>query len=120
MALGVQDVKAVAAAVAKGTSVVAAILADGTVDFRDMIEVPALFSALRGFAGVDYKAVLPELKDLDDAEKSELAADFAAKFDLPSDSVEKVVEQGYAIVLEAVEAVLAFTKVGALVKKPAA
>jgi hypothetical protein len=116
MALGVQDVKALAGAVAKGASVAAKVLADGDVNLRDMVHVPELFSALRGLAGVNYLSVLPQLTDLDEAEKAELAADFRAKFDLPQDTVEVVVEQGYAILLEAIQAVLAFVKVGQKVK----
>lgn len=118
--LGIADIKALSGGVAKLGSSVGKILEDGAVDFKDLPQIPGLLAGVREVSRANLSLVLPEVKDLDEAEKAELAADFSAKFDLPNDSVEGVIEQGYAILLEALEAILSFQKIGGLVKAAAA
>lgn len=61
-----------------------------------LISKLALLSGLAGpgleLAGVDYKQLSGEFKDLDDAEKAELLGHFKAEFDLSDDAVEGKVE----------------------------
>jgi hypothetical protein len=114
--LGVQEVKDLASAVAKTGAAAAKILADGQVTLSDTVHLPGVLAGLKGFADVEYLALLPELKDLDEAERAELAKDFQSKFDIPNDTVEAVVEQGYALLLEGLDAVMAFLKIGQQVK----
>lgn len=110
--LGIQEVKELATAAAKLGTGAGKILEDGKVTFADTIHVPTILGGLKDLAGVDYKAVLPEAKDLDDTERAELGAHFSATFDLPNDSVEVVVEQGLELCLMALQAILTFVKIG--------
>lgn len=114
--LGIQDIKALATAGAKMGTATGKILEDGKVDWRDTMHVPSVLGALKDLSSVDFGQVLPQAKDLDDAECAELAAHFKATFDLPDDSVEVVVEQGLELVLMALQAILAFAKVGEKVR----
>ena len=118
--LGITEVKELATAAAKLGTAAGRILEDGKVGLADMVHVPMILGGLKDLSGVEFASLLPELKDLSEGERDELAAHFGALFDLPNDGVEAIVEQGLAIVLMALEAILAFVKVGDKVKKAAA
>lgn len=53
----------------------------------------ALMDEAMAINGVDFKAVKAEIKDLDSAEKDELNAFIAAKFDIASDKLEGIIEE---------------------------
>lgn len=102
---------------AKLATAIGGIMADGQVTLGDMRHVPSLFAALRGFAGLDFAAVLPEVKDLSDAERDELVAVFRNSFDISSDSTEHAIEEGFALVMMALQAVTTFVTLETKVKK---
>jgi hypothetical protein len=104
---------------AKLATAIGGILADGQVTLGDMRYVPEIFGALRGFAGLEFSAVLPEMKDLTDAEREELARLFKTNFDITAESTEAVIEQGFELVLMALQAVVAFVTIGGKVRKAA-
>lgn len=114
--LSVQELKDLAGAVAKIGTGIGKVLEDGKVDWRDTVHVPAILSGIRELSEVSFQALLPELKDMDDAEREDLAAHFRGAFELPNDSTEAVIEQGLELVLMGLQAVLAFTKIGQAVK----
>lgn len=117
--LDVTSLKQLATAGAKIGTATGKILADGKVDFTDVVHLPAVLNGIKDLSGVDYKALLPELKDLDDTERAELSAHFSATFDIPNDSVEVVVEQGLDICLMVLQAILSFVRVGEVTKTAA-
>lgn len=118
--LGIQELKDLASAVAKTAEGVDAILADGTVDVRDLARVPLLLSGLKGFGDVNFAEVIPEATDLDAKESQELAAHFRAVFNLENDSIESVVETGLDIVLAGAQAIQSLRDIWTRVKSIAA
>jgi len=116
---GIDNVKLVLAAVAEAGTATGKIYEDGEVTLGDIRYVPALLKAVKELGAANYKEVLPEAKDISDEEKQELSVLFKEKFDLPSDSVEEVVEQGLDILLMAVQAILSLADIFKKVKKPA-
>ena len=75
-------------------------LADG-VGISDIAKlVGVVKKAPAAVAALKSGKVLPELKDLDDAEKAELKAYAASEFNLANDKVEAAVEAGLGVVLD--------------------
>lgn len=99
------EVKKLVACIAGALTVGGQILADGKVGIGDLARLPQLLGELQGLTGVDYKAVLPQVADLDADELTDLATTFKAAFNLADDTVERVVENGIDIVLQVVQAV---------------
>ena len=97
--LGISEVKDVLGlGLAVGELVEA--LADG-VGISDIAKlVGVVKKAPAAVAAIKSGKVLPELKDLDDAEKAELKAYAASEFNLANDKVEAAVEAGLGIVLD--------------------
>lgn len=56
---------------------------------------------LMALPGVHFDKVLPELKDLDEAEKTELLAFVKEKFDIVDDKLEAVIEGGLGLLIKA-------------------
>lgn len=59
-----------------------------------------LFDELMALAGVDFKAVKEEVKDLDASEREELHNFLKAKFDIVDDKLELAIEEGLKIAEE--------------------
>lgn len=116
MSMSVENVKKVIVATAQVASAAGAVLADGQVTIGDLKHAPALLAGLKGFAGVNYRDALPELKDMDDAEKASLDAAFRAAFDIQANDIEAAVEEGLALLLVAIQAIMAFVDMSAKVK----
>ena len=97
--LGISEVKDVLGlGLAVGELVEA--LADG-VGISDIAKlVGVVKKAPAAVAAIKSGKVLPELKDLDDAEKAELKAYAASEFNLANDKVEAAVEAGLGVVLD--------------------
>lgn len=112
--LGVESIKEAILAVAETCSGIAAIIEDG-VSLSDLKHVPKVISGIKHLSKVKLAEVLPQAKDLDDAEKLELSAAFKASFDIANDDMEQVIEEGMAIVLEGLQAILSFLNIGAKV-----
>jgi len=115
--VGIENLKMAIVGAAKGSSAIFEIMEDGSVGLSDLGSLPDIFTALRQLAGVEWSAIDDELKDIDDAEKDELAAIFEENFDIEADDREALIEQGFALVLMAAQAIMAFMTVGAQVKK---
>lgn len=117
--LGIENLKLVASFAAKFGTATGKVLEDGKVDWRDAGQVPAILGSLKDLGRADLKAVVPEAKDLDEAEQKDLAAHFKTTFDWPDDKIESIVEQGLELVLSALDAILTFQRIGAQVKAAA-
>ena len=92
---GIQETKELVGFVLSVGEGVAA-LADGGVSFSDVVKfVEAARRAPAGIGGVGM--VLPELKDLDEAEKAELKKFVEEDFDIPQDSVELAIEAAFKV-----------------------
>lgn len=101
----VAGLKQLATAVGESATVVGVILADGKVNLADLAEAPAVFAALKDFAGVPFASLLPELGDIEAGEAAELATHFNGVFHLANTTVEGMVEEGLAIMLNIAVAV---------------
>ncbi len=60
-----------------------------------------LTDELMAFQSVNWKEVIPELKDITQDEKNELIAVAAEKFDLKNDNIEFIIEEAISILLSA-------------------
>ena len=67
-------------------------MVDGKVDVKDLALLGKLIPIFPALLAVDFKAVIPEVKDLSQAEAEELVEFFKLAFDLPQDNVEVKVE----------------------------
>ena len=67
-------------------------LADGKVDVKDLALIGKLLPVFPALLAVDFKAVVPEAKDLTEAEALELVEHFKAEFNIPQEAVEYKIE----------------------------
>jgi hypothetical protein len=95
------------------------ILDDMKITPKDIFHAPALLSSLKDFAGVSYGLLLPEVSDMDDVERERVANLFRTKFNIKSDAIEVAIEEGLALVLSGLQAVLALKNIGAKVNAAA-
>ena len=102
--LGIASLLALTSAISASANVVGLVLEDKKVDFSDIPHIPAGLSALGRFTEVEYKDVLPEIKDLNGEEADQLVAAFKEQFKLADESDEKVLEQGFEILIKGFEA----------------
>lgn len=110
--LGIESLKEATLAVAELSTGIASIV-EGGLALSDLKHVPKVISGIRHASKVKLAEVIPQAKDLDDAEKVELSALFKESFDIVNDDIEKVVEEGLAIVLEGLQALLSILNIGA-------
>lgn len=115
-ALNIENLKSLTVAVAKLGVGMAGVLEDGTVTISDMKHIPAILGGLRSLSVVEYKKLLPEMKDLNDAEREELGKLFGTEFNIVNDSLEATIEQGLALLLMALQAIMTFVSIGEKVK----
>lgn len=87
---------------AKFIDVVGEILEDGRVNLGDLKQAFALMDAVRGVTKIDIKALIPEGKDIDPAEKAKLYEVFKGNLELKSDQFEAVIEEGLSFILSTV------------------
>jgi hypothetical protein len=52
---------------------------------------------------VDFAKLLPEIKDIDESEKTKLKEHFKIKFDVPQDEVEQVLEESFEVLISLIE-----------------
>ncbi len=109
--LPISELKDLAYALALSANAVDAVLADGHVDGKDLLQVPEILKALKAYGSVDFKEIVPEAIDIDAEEAKDLAARFAEAFNLSNDTIEATVEQGLSLVLQGVEAIQAILEV---------
>lgn len=103
--LPVTDLIALSTACAKIANAGDALLDNGGLDPGDLRDIPLVFDAVRSAGDVHFGALLPEILDLDEAEAEQVAAHFRTVFHISFVEAEKVIEAGYAIVLDVVAAV---------------
>lgn len=103
--LGIANAKMVVLAVASLATVTAEIFNGGKSMVGEFMEIVDLTKSLGHISGIDLKAVIPEISDLDDAEKEELLLLFDANFKLPDGSAEHKIEAGMSALSEAVKAI---------------
>lgn len=60
-----------------------------------------LMDEVTALGSVDFKQVMPEIKDLDAVEKATLLQSVKEKFDIVDDKLEAVIEEGLAILVDA-------------------
>ncbi len=86
------------------------ILGDGEISIGDLRFAKEALVALATFKAVDWKSVLPETKDLDDAERGILADAFDRVFVLPPElkTAEQIVEAGFGYLLLILDAIMPF------------
>lgn len=114
--ISVENVKKLVTYLGAAKKEVDGIMEDHKVSLRDLKHLPGIVRAIKGLVGVDYKQLLPELSDLDDAEKEELKAVFAEAFKLPNPELNEALKDGFAFLIEAVDAVLALLKMNEIIK----
>lgn len=102
--LGIVALMSLSTALAHSGNAIGDVFEDGRVDFKDFSRIPAILEAGRDFTGVKFADVLPEVADLDTDEARQLADHFAQVFNISNDTVEGVIEEGMALVVDAVEA----------------
>jgi hypothetical protein len=104
---GIKENKEIVVCVAEWISTLDVCLEDGKIDFMD---IPKLFGAVAGTTVAIENAgfILTELADLDEAEKNDLNATFAAKFNLKSDAIESLVEKSFSLALQMIVLIKAF------------
>jgi hypothetical protein len=73
-------------------SVAGATMEDGKVDVKDLALLPRLIPVFPALLAIDFAQVVPEAKDLSEAEALELVALYKAEFDIPQDDVEVKIE----------------------------
>ena len=116
--MGIENLKLVTRATARVATSVGNALEDGKLDLNDLwSEGPTLVTSLWSLKDADFSAIKDEVADFDDKEKRELADVFSIEFDIVNDSVEYIVEQGVAIVIDLLNAIKRIIEIGKLRKE---
>lgn len=116
--LGIEAIEQLALAVAHAATAIDGVFADGKVDWRDAGRLPALLASLGEMAKVPFSDIVPELADFTPEEHEQLAKAFAEAFQLSPEhvAVETIVEGGFALILDAMEALEALRQIGGEIK----
>ena len=72
---------------------------DGKVSLGEGVGIALKAVKIWGIAK-DAKEIYAEFKDLDEVEKEELIAYFVDEFDLENDSIEYIIEQAFALIIQ--------------------
>jgi len=105
--LGIENLKKCLAVLVEGGNVggqIAALPQDAGW-FARLQPVANILDEVYDLSKVDWKSVIPEFKDLDEAEIAELKLFFEQKFDIPQDGAEVIVEKALGILINAGEVV---------------
>ena len=68
--------------------------------FDKLKPIAGVLDDLYALIGTDFKAIIPEIKDLDSLELEELKLYFEEKFDIPQDDIEKKIESMIGLVIK--------------------
>lgn len=93
MTLSIENVKMVCGFACSFANVVGKSYEDKKIDLKDLPLLMEVFSAIKDLMAIDFKAVWPEAKDMDEKEYAELVDFIKIKFDIPQDSIEERVEK---------------------------
>lgn len=107
MPLGIDNLKKLITVGLEVPSVIADITKDGKVTFFELFNILPVATELIAVAK-SYKEIVDEFADLDDAEREELHAYFADKFDIPNDKVEDYVEDALEVAFNLISLVARF------------
>ena len=97
-------------------SVAGATMEDGKVDVKDLALLPRLIPVFPALLAIDFAQVVPEAKDLSEAEALELVEHFKAEFNIPQEAIEYKIEAVLGICVRLAGIV---GELVALFKKPA-
>jgi hypothetical protein len=114
--LGIESLKAVVVVAATLGNVGGEVMQDGKIDSADFIIVGKLVPMFPALLKVEWAKVVPEVKDLTQAEADDLVAFFKAQFNIPQDAMETKIEHVLDVCVEVSKVV---AKLIALFKKPA-
>ena len=101
--LGIASLLALTSAISASANVIGAVLEDKKVNFEDIPQIPSALSALGRFTEVEFNDVFPEIKDLNGEEADQLIAAFKEQFKIADEEGEKVLEQGFEILVKGFE-----------------
>lgn len=91
-------------------------LVDNKIDRKDLALLPSIVPMFTALLAIDFMAIIPEAKDLSQAEAEELVAHFKEAFNIPQDSVEVKIETVLGICVKVSGMVIELI---AMFKKPA-
>lgn len=91
--LGIDDLKKLFIATIHMGNACGAAFEDGHIGLTDISAMMAFGAASKDMATVDFKLVMPEAKDIDDDEMTELMGIVEENFDIPEEHVEDKVKQ---------------------------
>lgn len=75
-------------------------LEDGKLGVGDLVYIGKLSSAITKLVSIDFGLVLKEAGDYDASELKQIQDGFAARFDIPQDKLELVVEKGLKLAVK--------------------
>ncbi len=99
--LGIENLKKVLKIAAGVGSVADKIGHNAKAGVAKWMALTELFDEAMMLQGLDMKAVMPEVKDLDAAERGELYLAVKGDLDLADDQLEAAIEEGVAILVDA-------------------
>ena len=114
--LPISALVALATAISLTANATDAIFEDGQVSLVDLPKLPSLLSGLKSFASVEFAQLLPQIADLDEQEKYELADAFREKFNIRNEGIEEVIEIGFALSLEVSQVFQVLKSIGSKIK----
>lgn len=116
--LGIENLKLAAKAVAKIGNGIGGVFEDGKVNAFDVVHLPTIFGGLTAAGQVDFAKLMPEAKDVDEAERPDLAKTFKDEFKLANVSQEQAIEMGFEILTWGLQALSLLAKVRGQVQGP--
>lgn len=90
--MDIVNIKALVSVAAALGSVAGATMEDGKVDMKDLALLPKLIPVFPALLAIDFKQVVPEAKDLSEAEALELVEHYKAEFAIPQADLEIKIE----------------------------
>lgn len=114
--LGIDNIVKLSAAAGSSITVVDGVFGDRNLSLGDLSELPKGVKVIKDLIEIDYKSVLPEIKDLEENEKEALASAFAKNLKLENLTMEAILESGFALIVEFLDLVAGIAKWGAKAK----
>lgn len=110
--IGIDNISKAAKAMGQGGSIMYEVWKDGKLSIRDASELKEIFQLVKGLAGIDFKALKPELDDADELEKDALANTFAEYLKVGGGTTEQTIEMGFTLLINAIDMLQTFLKWG--------
>jgi hypothetical protein len=90
--MDITNLKAMVSVMASLGTVGGKSMEDGKINVADLALLPSLVNVFPRMLLIDFSQVVPEAKDLTQAESEELVAHFKTEFDIPQDDIEVKIE----------------------------